>query len=326
MSLAVIGFAIAAAVCLGFGSALQHQAAAGERGHGRGVGLLWRLARRRRWVVGLAVAAAGTLLHAAALHAGALAVVQSVLVLSVALALPVRALLDGARPSARQVLAAAVLAAGVALFVASADPRAGQPSSGDRGAAVVIAAGVALAAVCSVLAARARSGRVAGFALGLAAGTLYGLSGGVLKAAVGAVLRDPDTALAGWPVWTLAVLGGWALLLHQHAYTRAPLGVSLPALSVANPLAGMVFGIVAFGEIPASGPLALPGAALGLAVIVASVMMLARPPASADSRPAPDAAPDADPRLKEAAAAPERFAEQVYAAREQPPGNQGERQ
>jgi hypothetical protein len=51
---------------------------------------------------GPAAAAAGVILHAAALHAGAVAVVQPVLVAGLALALPVRALLDRARPSARQ--------------------------------------------------------------------------------------------------------------------------------------------------------------------------------------------------------------------------------
>ncbi len=94
-----------------------------------------------RWAAGLAAAAAGVILYAAALHAGALAIVQPVLVMSVALALPVRALLDRARPSTGQVLAAAVLAAGVAVFVTTAHPRAGRAAPDARGAAVVIAAG-----------------------------------------------------------------------------------------------------------------------------------------------------------------------------------------
>src|SRR5260370_857351 len=127
----------------------------------------------------------------------------------------------------------------------------------------------------------ARGGRVTGFALGLADGTLYGLVGGVLKATVQAALRDPAAAVTGWPLWALAVLGAWAFIIHQRAYTHAPLGVSLPALSVANPLAGMVFGTLVFRETPAHGPLAPLGEARGLAVIIVSVMMLARPAASA---------------------------------------------
>jgi hypothetical protein len=114
-------------------------------------------------------------------------------------------------------------------------------------------------------------------ALGLAAGILYGLAGGILKAVVRTVLHgNPLGAVTGWPLWALAVLGAWAFILHQRAYTRAPLQASLPALSVANPLAGMAFGALAFGEIPASGPLAMLGEMLGMAVIVGSVAILGR--------------------------------------------------
>jgi hypothetical protein len=75
-----IGYALAGAICLALASALQHQAATGEHGYRSGIHLLWRLAHRPRWMAGLAVSGAGLVLHAAALHAGALAVVQPLLV------------------------------------------------------------------------------------------------------------------------------------------------------------------------------------------------------------------------------------------------------
>jgi drug/metabolite transporter (DMT)-like permease len=286
VSQSAVGYAVAAAICFAIGTALQHQAASSEAGYRSGIHLLWRLAQNRRWATGMALAAAGVVLHAAALHVGALAVVQPVLVTGLALALPVRALLDRARPSAAQAVAAAVLAAGVAVFVVAANPTAGHPAPDSQAAATVIAAGVLLAVLCSVIAARARSGRVAGFALALAAGMLYGLTGGVLKATVDAVVHNPVGAVTDWPVWTLAALGVWALALHQRAYTHAPLSLSLPVLSVANPLAGTLFGILVFGETPASTPLALLGMTLGLTVIVAGVAVLARLPAPANQNPA----------------------------------------
>lgn len=302
MSGSAVGYAVAAAICFALASALQHQAATGEQGYRSGIGLLWRLARNRRWAAGLAAAAAGIILHAAALHAGALAVVQPVLLTSLALALPVRALLDRARPSAGQALAAAVLAAGVAVFVIAAHPSAGRPAADARGAATAIVAGAILAGLCSMIAARARSGRVAGFALGLAAGILYGLTGGALKATVHTAMQRPAAAVAGWPLWALVVLGAWAFIIHQRAYTHAPLRVSLPALSVANPLAGMAFGAMAFAEIPASGPLALLGEALGLVVIITSVTILVRPGASVGSHHLPPAV--TRPRGQDAASVP----------------------
>jgi len=89
MSAGSVGYAIAAAGCLAVASAVQHQAATGEQGYRSGIHLLWRLARSRRWMIGMA-AAAGEVLHAAALNGGALAVVQPLLVLSLAMALPGR--------------------------------------------------------------------------------------------------------------------------------------------------------------------------------------------------------------------------------------------
>jgi hypothetical protein len=263
-------------VCIAVGSALQHQGATAAGGYRGAVGLLWRLAQTRRWMMGLAILGAGALLHAAALRGGAVAVVEAVMVTNLALALPARALLDRARPRAGMVVAAVVLSGGVAVFVAAAHPGTGHDGPDAQASALVIAVGAAVAGLCTIAAARARSDRVAGFALGLAAGTLYGLAGGVLKAVVHAVLHDLDDAITGWPLWTLAVLGAWAFILHQRAYTRAPLQASLPVLSVANPLAGLAFGTLAFREIPAHGALAVLGEVLGMATIVVSVTLLGR--------------------------------------------------
>src|SRR5260370_15283330 len=144
--------------------ALQHQAATGEQGYRSGIRLLWRLAHRRRWVAGLAASVAGLALHAAALHAGALAVVQPLLVMGLAFALPLRALLDRARPPAGQALAAAVLAAGVAIFVAAAHPTAAPPPPDARPAPLLVAAGAPLGGPCSLLARPASSRRLSGVA------------------------------------------------------------------------------------------------------------------------------------------------------------------
>src|SRR5260370_23798804 len=120
VSSSAVGYALAAAVCFALGAALQHQAATGEQGYRSGIHLLWRLAHRPRWAAGLAVGVAGIGLHAAALHAGALAGVQPFLVPSPAFALPVRSLPYHAPPSARQTIAAAGLAVRGAVLVAAA--------------------------------------------------------------------------------------------------------------------------------------------------------------------------------------------------------------
>lgn len=272
-----VGYAIGAALFIALGSALQHQAVAGTSTRRGGISLLIRLTRNKRWMVGLAAAGAGTLLHAVALRHGALAVVEPVLAMNLALALPARALLDRTRPTAAHVAAAAVLGAGVAIFVITAHPSAGQPAPDGSDAAELILVGAALAGFCMLVAARTSSQRFAGFALGLAAGALYGIGSGVLKAVVHTLLADPATAFTTWPLWTMGALTAWAFVLHQQAYARAPLRVSLPVLSVANPLAGMAFGVIAFNEIPVHSPAAAATEALGLALIVGGVLVLSWP-------------------------------------------------
>jgi hypothetical protein len=275
-----------AAVCVAVGSALQHHAATMAGGYHGGIVLLWRLVRSRRWMAGLAVLAAGTVLHAAALRVGAVAVVEAVMVTNLALALPARVLLDRVRPSSRLVMVAIALSGGIAVFVVAAHPGTGQPDPDGRASALVIVVGAAVATLSMVAVARVRSARVAGLALGLAAGILYGLAGGVLKAVVHAVPLGLAAAVCGWPLWTLAVLGSWAFIVHQRAYARAPLQASLPTLSAASPLAGLAFGTLAFGEQPAHGPASVLGEVLGLAVIIVSVALLGR--LSRPGRESPD--------------------------------------
>lgn len=274
-----MGYAVAAALCIALGSALQHSAVAVVGGRPSGVRLVLRLTRNGRWMAGLAVTGAGTLFHAVALRTGALAVVEPVLVMNLALALPARALLDRTRPSAAHAAAAVVLGVGVALFVVAARPSAGHSAADTGVVGVLILAGVTLAGLCTAVAAKSGSERIAGVALGLAAGALYGVSGGVLKAIVQTVMHSPAAALTGWPLWALCALTAWAFVIHQQAYARAPLRVSLPVLSVANPLAGMVFGAVVFGEIPAHSPAATTAEAVGLVIVLGSVFALTRPEA-----------------------------------------------
>jgi hypothetical protein len=123
-----VGYAAAAAVCIALGSALQHQAAGGHD-HRGGIGLLRRLARSRRWMTGLAAAGAGTLMHAAALRGGALAVVEPVLVMNVALAL-------GQRPGGHRFVAVlpqdlreGLVQGQPASFCSGATPRAASASA-----------------------------------------------------------------------------------------------------------------------------------------------------------------------------------------------------
>ena len=74
----------------------------------------------------------------------------------------------------------------------------------------------------------------------------------------------------------VAVTGLW---LMQSAFNAAPLHASLPGITAAEPVSGIILGIVAFRErVPASAPMIALQAA-GLVALVIGVVMVARAPA-----------------------------------------------
>jgi hypothetical protein len=143
----------------------------------------------------------------------------------------------------------------------------------------MISAGVVIAAACSMTASRTHSGRIAGLTLGLATGVLYGLVGGSLKATVHVAGSGAIALLAHWPLWVLLATGWWALVVNQRAYTHAPLPVSLPVLTVANPVVAVIFGAYVFNEKPADAPgrVVLQAACLVLLAIGVTVLAVRTP-------------------------------------------------
>lgn len=269
--------ALAAAACYAVATPLQHLAASGAATNAHGLRLLWQLSHRPVWMAGIGLNAFGLLLHAAALRSGTLVVVQPLLVSALVFALPVRAALDRRLPSADTVAWAALTAAGLAVFLVVANPAAGHAQPNQPVAASLLFAGMALAALGSLVAAKAGTkGGVGGFALGLASGVLYGLVAGALKMTTAAAGGGALGLLTSWPLYALALVGAWGLAVNQRAYQAAPLAVSLPALTVADPLVGIVFGAIVFGEYPADSPEAVVLEGLGVAVMTVGVVALAR--------------------------------------------------
>ncbi|MGN6474215.1 MAG: DMT family transporter [Mycobacteriales bacterium] len=267
--------ALGAAVCLATAAALQHHAATGHHSYRTGVHLLARLFRDPVWVVGFVVSAAGLGLHAAALHFGPLAVVQPLLVTNLVFALPLRALLDRVTPSGAEVVAAGIVVAALTGFLLAAHPTRGHANAETAESAVVLGIGIVVVIACSATASRTHRGRIAGLTLGLATGVLYGLVGGSLKATVHLAASGPRTLLTHWPLWVLLATGAWALVVNQRAYTHAPLPVSLPVLTVTNPIVAVIFGAYVFNEKPADTPGRVVLQAIFLVLLAAGVTALA---------------------------------------------------
>jgi hypothetical protein len=84
--------------------------------------------------------------------------------------------------------------------------------------------------------------------------------------------------LTGWPVYALAVASLAGFWVMESAFSAAPLHASLPAITAAEPVAGILLGVVVFGDVVHVSPGMLALQAAGLAALVLGVVLVARAP------------------------------------------------
>jgi hypothetical protein len=291
LSFLVLALSLGAACCLGCGFVLQQEAARhAPRGDFLSPRLLLDLARVPHWLGGIALMIAGTALGAAALGAGRLSVVEPLLATNLlfALALSRR---RTRQPLGRQGWSGLVLlAGGVAAFLVAGQPHGGTPADDVVRPWPVVGAMTALALL---LTARAR--RCPGSApvlLGLAAGLLYGVQDALTRLSGQRFDAGGLPALlTGWQPYGVVLLGVTGLILVQSAFEAGPLRASLPALTAAQPLAGIVCGVGFLGDRLRTDAGALAWEAGGLAAVVTGIVLLGLHPAMPQGCPAPARAP-----------------------------------
>src|SRR3954449_465199 len=236
------GFAALAALAMGLASACQHHATGQvDRRAFLHPGLVLALGRRPWWLAGTAASVTGLGLQVAALSAGSIIVVQTVLVSCLAWTLLGECLFARVLPTRRAVSGIALAGAGlVGVLLAlrpTVAPRALVPPGGAvalvvGGCAAVAAAGLLIAARNTgraralapgaaappsgrLIAART-TGRTRVLALAVTAGTGYGLTAALLKI-VGEELQGGGTRPLGHPALYAALrVGGAAVLLSQN--------------------------------------------------------------------------------------------------------------
>jgi hypothetical protein len=284
-----IALAVAGAFCFAGAAVLQHRAvtaatpvAAGAPGPraGKALSLAGLIAATRRpgWIVGLALAGGGTVLHAIALVLAPLSVVQPVGVLAVPVAVVLSAVRTGRRPAGGVLAAVAVCIAGVAVFVGIA---AGTAVNGPPPGGATLIAGLVVAAVVVALGAVGldHTGWIRCVCCATAGAVAFGLVSTLLRAVsqevvygAGALL---DLGVLGSVLGLLAALlaGGW---LVQQAFASGPPEVVIACLTVVDPIVAVLLGAVLLGEgaaTPAAIWLLMVAAA---AAATAGVVALAR--------------------------------------------------
>lgn len=276
----VLVLAVSAACCLGFGFVLQQAAAShAPRSDYLSPRLLLDLMRVRSWLAGIGLMVCGMVLGALALGKGEVSVVEPLLATNLLFAMTLSRHRTGQRLGRQGWAGLWLLACGVAAFLLAGEPKGGTAVSSPLRHWLVIGVVAGLALALTMYAARSRS-VAAPALLAVAAGLLYGLQDALTRVS-GQRIGDGgwEALVTSWQPYAVLVLGVTGLLLVQSAFETGPLRMSLPALTAAQPLAGIACGIGFLGDQVRTDTGALAWQAAGLAAIVVGIVLLGLHPA-----------------------------------------------
>ncbi|MEE4546010.1 DMT family transporter [Streptomyces sp. V4-01] len=278
--MAVFLLGVGAACCLGLGFVLQQRAAArAPLSDFLTFRLLLDLIHMPDWLLGLGLQVAGQVLGAVALTYGEVSLVEPLTATNLLFAMAL------SRWLTRQPLGwvgwtgVALLALGVTAFIVAGRPHGGGTPAGALRHWLVVGIVAGLALLVTVISRHLQPSAQAAL-LALAAGLLYGLQDGLTRVC-GQFVRDDGVAglLTHWQPYAIVVIGLSGILLVQSAFEMAPLRMSLPSLTAAQPLAGIACGVGFLGDQLRLSAGALAWEAAGLAAIVVGVILLGRHPA-----------------------------------------------
>ncbi|WP_327074820.1 DMT family transporter [Kitasatospora purpeofusca] len=278
--MAVFLLALSAACFLGLGFVLQQHAA--QRAP-RADLLHWRLLldllRMPEWLLGTGFMVIGLILSALALNQGEVSLVEPLLATNLIFAMAL------ARVLTRQTLGRSgwagvvLLALGVTVFIVAGRPTGGGPPASELRHWLVIGTVVGLTLLLVSFARRLPLFEEATL-LALAAGLLYGLQDALTRTTTQRLDHQGlDAVLRSWQPYAVVVAGVVGLLLVQSAFEAAPLRMSLPALTAAQPISGIACAVGFLGDRLRVTPGALAWEVIGLIAIVIGVVVIGRHPA-----------------------------------------------
>jgi drug/metabolite transporter (DMT)-like permease len=249
-----------------------------------------RLLGEKVWLFGTLALFTGYLFQAGALDRGRLSVIQPLLVTTVVFALPLGYFLTKQHVGRREVIGAVVIIIGLGLFVYFGDPAGGNENASNSQWAITIA----LLSVLSVLLLVFGSGgglSMKAAVYGTVSGLMFGLSSALTKPTLNFLHESVGTMLSHWESYALAIAGILGFVLQQVSLGTGRLAPSVATVSVANPLVGILIGILLLDERLSRPAWHVAVAVIGLAIaLVGAVVISLAHEATKDTSPAPDAA------------------------------------
>jgi drug/metabolite transporter (DMT)-like permease len=287
---------LGAACLLGLGFVAQQRVAYTEPlGRMLHLQLLLDLVRKPLWLCGIGAMIGGQLLGALALQDADVASVEPLLATSLIFALASAALLHQERLGWAEWLGAVLVSGGVALFLTLGEPHGGEVPHSGSAEWIAVLVMLAVPATLVLVALRVRL-QTKAMLLAAAAGTLYGLQDVLTRGSLLALRQGPGALIATWQPYALLVVAVIGILLNQSAFDAAPLRISLPAASAAEPITGIVLGVVIFSEQLRVDPQALAGEVIGLIALSVGIVILGRSPSLGKSEQGRPRRPDRERR------------------------------
>jgi drug/metabolite transporter (DMT)-like permease len=247
---------------------------------------LARLAGRTTWLAGTAALFTGYAVQAAALDRGRLTIIQPLLVTTVVFALPLGYFLTQQHVGRREVIGAAVIVLGLALFAIFGDPAGGRENAPGDEWAIAIAA---LLLVCAVLLVFGNRGGLTARAAvyGTIAGILFGLSAALTKPTLGYLHEGFGELFTHWEGYALAVAGVLGFVLQQVSLGTGRLAPSVATVSVANPVVGILLGTLLLEERLSRPAWHVVVACIGLGLALAGAVVISIAREGGERRPEP---------------------------------------
>ncbi len=255
---------------------------------------LLRLAGQTTWLIGTLMLFAGYAFQAAALDRGRLSVIQPLLVTTVVFALPLGYFLTGQHVGRREVLGAAVILLGLGLFVYYGDPAGGKTNASNTQWAITICL---LAVLCVLLLVLGSGGGLSKKAAvyGTVAGVLFGLSSSLTKPTLAYLHESAGTMLSHWECYALAVAAVLGFVLQQVSLGTGRLAPSVATVSVANPVVGILIGVVLLDERLSQPTWHVIVAVIGLGFALGGAVVISLARDATPREPAADSTDDSVP-------------------------------
>ena len=281
-----IGIGLVAAMLVGVGLVLQqHAAEQAPKAYFLRLRLIAELLRQRRWLAGIAIMVAGQILSAWTIGHLSLSLAEPLLATELIFALIVAVPLSRERLQKSEMIGAVLLSAGVAALSVSRSINTQGLRFGSA-AYWPAAAAIGAIALCLIRAGWRREGHQRALLTGTASGLIFGISDALTRQTLEIISRHSlVAALTSWPAYCLVATSLVALWLMESSFNAAPLHASLPAITAAEPVAGILLGVVVFGDVIHVSPGLIALQAIGLVALVTGVILVARAPALSSLRP-----------------------------------------